>query len=103
MNERYVEFTSGGIKVDVARYLKSDHGKEALRKIEKASKRFEMSRHDHSYFLTLTDKELIEYCCNPPKDCEFNELKEAAHILAMRYSDLRVRYYDVHPYTRNNE
>jgi len=47
-----------------------------------------MSRHDNSWFVTLTDKELIEYCRNPPKDCEFTELKIAADILAIRYKYL---------------
>lgn len=37
----YVTFTSTGIKVDLARFLKTEAGKELLRKVELASKRFE--------------------------------------------------------------
>jgi len=54
----------------------------------RALTRHNMSRHDNSWFVTLTDKELIEYCRNPPKDCEFTELKIAADILAIRYENL---------------
>ena len=39
--KHYVTFTASGIHVDVARYLKTPQGKEALRKIDEASKRFE--------------------------------------------------------------
>jgi len=57
-------------------------------KPDRALTRHNMSRHDNSWFVTLTDKELIEYCRNPPKDCEFTELKIAADILAIRYKYL---------------
>jgi hypothetical protein len=38
---RYVEFTAGGVRVDLNRYLNSERGKEALRRIDEQSKMFE--------------------------------------------------------------
>lgn len=40
-SKRYVEFTSGGINVNIGRYLKSEEGQAALKKIEAASKKFD--------------------------------------------------------------
>ena len=48
--------------------------------------RHTMSRHDNSWFDTLSDNDLIDYCHKPPKDCEFNELRIAASVLAIRAS-----------------
>ena len=53
-----------------------------------------MNKHDNSWFDTLTDQELIDYCRKPPKDCEFTELKIAADILATRYKWLRAAKRD---------
>lgn len=39
-SDRYVHFTDGGIKVDVARYLKTPEGKAAVDRIQKSSERF---------------------------------------------------------------
>lgn len=40
ISDRYVNFTDGGIKVDVDRYLKTPEGKAAVDRIQKSSERF---------------------------------------------------------------
>jgi hypothetical protein len=52
------------------------------------------SSHDITWFVTLRDNDLIKYCKDPPRDCEFTELKLAADVLATRYADLRIDYYN---------
>ena len=44
MGTPYVTFARTGIKVDLKRYLSTKEGKEALQKIEKASKRFDVDK-----------------------------------------------------------
>jgi hypothetical protein len=80
---RYVEFTAGGVRVDLNRYLKSEHGKEALRRIGEQSKRFEMKTAKSNYeFGDMKRNDLLKFCLDPPHDTEFNELKKAAKELA---------------------
>lgn len=43
------------------------------------------NRYGNEFFLTLSTPEMIKFCKNPPTDCEFMELREAAEILATRY------------------
>ena len=90
MAERYVTFTEHGIKVDVLRYLKSEHGKEMLRKIDASSKRFEMKKAPYKYeFGDMKRNDLIKFCLDPPHDTEFNELKKAAKELAEYTTNLK--------------
>ena len=37
-SDRFVNFTSGAIRVDVERFLKSSQGKEALERLERSNK-----------------------------------------------------------------